>query len=456
MILPTLLAALAAVPSTVSVPGFGEVPVDSPTGAPRTFVILLTGKSDAAGAAALGRSLAEDGALTLRVDVDAHLGRAKGRRCLYLAGDLESLAQAAQKVLGLPEYLRPVLVGHGLGASAAWASVAEAPAGTFRGAVLGGLCPERPIPSVICKGGKPVARAVAGGEVVPPGPASAPVVVVGGAQDADCPPAGARAFAAAVPGAVFREAPAAGARLDAGWTEALRAAAAELPPSAPMPAGSTQAFADSVRDLPLVEVPSGKPGTRMAVLLTGDGGWAGLDRGLAAALAEAGVPVVGLDSLKYFWKRRTPEETAEAIGRIVRHYRAAWGRDEVLLVGYSRGADLVSFLPPRMPEEVGAAVRLVAMLGPGTFAEFEVHAMDLLSGVHRKAALPTEEAVAALGDLPVLCIQGADESDTLCPKIAGRPNVRRWVLPGGHHFDRDYGKLAHLVLDAAGPSSAAK
>jgi type IV secretory pathway VirJ component len=235
--------------------------------------------------------------------------------------------------------------------------------------------------------------------------------------------------------------------------DAIRAATAPFAAPAPSPA-LTPPGAEALGDLPLVEVPTGKPGTRLAVLLTGDGGWAGLDQGLAAALAEAGVPVVALDSLKYFWKRRTPEETAQAVGRIIRHYRVAWARDEVLLVGYSRGADLVPFLPPRMPAAERAAVRLVALFGPGEFAEFEVHAVDLFSALHRKDALPIAEAVAALGERPVLCVQGADESGSLCPHLAGQPSVRRSVLPGGHHFDGDYGKLARLVLDAAGPVPA--
>jgi type IV secretory pathway VirJ component len=48
------------------------------------------------------------------------------------------------------------------------------------------------------------------------------------------------------------------------------------------------------------------------VLLTGDGGWAGLDQELAERLAARGVPVVGFNSLKYFRTERTPEEAATA------------------------------------------------------------------------------------------------------------------------------------------------
>ncbi len=223
---------------------------------------------------------------------------------------------------------------------------------------------------------------------------------------------------------------------------ALALAAAVAAVAAPAP--------PDVKDLPLHEVPATAPGRRLAVLLTGDGGWVSMDRTLAATMAEGGVSVVALDSLKYFWKRRTPDETARDVARIIAHYRAAWDRPEVLLVGYSRGAEIVPFLPPRMPPEEREAIRLVALLGAETYADFEVHVVDLFASFRRTSARSTEVAVRALGAMPVLCVQGSDEKDTVCPRIAGLPNVRRVVLPGGHHFDRDYPKLARLVLDAAG------
>jgi type IV secretory pathway VirJ component len=80
-----------------------------------------------------------------------------------------------------------------------------------------------------------------------------------------------------------------------------------------------------------------------------------------------------------------------------------------------------------------------------------VHAIDIFTSKKRGAALSTARAVEAIGEVPVLCVQGADEHDSLCPEVAGRPRVRREVLTGGHHFDGDYGRLAGLILDAAGP-----
>ena len=44
----------------------------------------------------------------------------------------------------------------------------------------------------------------------------------------------------------------------------------------------------------------------LAILLTGDGGWADFDKSLAAGLSAHGVPVVGWSSLGYYWTPRSP------------------------------------------------------------------------------------------------------------------------------------------------------
>src|SRR2546430_15762054 len=66
---------------------------------------------------------------------------------------------------------------------------------------------------------------------------------------------------------------------------------------------------------PVIEMRASGVSREFALLLTGDGGWAGLDQELAARLAGNGVPTVGLNSLKYFWSARTPERTAEDAAR---------------------------------------------------------------------------------------------------------------------------------------------
>ena len=42
-------------------------------------------------------------------------------------------------------------------------------------------------------------------------------------------------------------------------------------------------------------------------------------------------------------------------------------------------------------------------------------------------------------------LYGKDESDSLCPQVQ-RGKIKAQALPGGHHFDGAYDKLAQLIL----------
>jgi type IV secretory pathway VirJ component len=47
-----------------------------------------------------------------------------------------------------------------------------------------------------------------------------------------------------------------------------------------------------------------------------------------------------------------------------------------------------------------------------------------------------------------MCIYGKEEKDTNCPGLDPK-QVQLVKLPGGHHFDGDYAKLARIILEGA-------
>ncbi|NOK20885.1 virulence factor family protein [Corallococcus carmarthensis] len=452
---------------------FGHVTVVTPPGAPTTVVLLLAeGPADQGRASELSLALASHGALVLAVDAKAYLrALEKGTRCAYPAGDLEVLSQGYQQHAMLPEYLHPVLVGEGTGAAVAYAALAQAPPGTFRGAVSVDFTPELATTAAFCPGAGLVRSRVAPGARERLAPARAltePWVLLVADHDADHPVKAAHDFTRTlktsrvlrVPGPGLARMPVSawqGPLLAAHEAAGVPLAAEHLPPvstSAPPPdAGGEGLTGDaSVNGLPLVEVPatSDTQGDTLALFVTGDGGWASLDQSVSESLAEQGIPVVGFNSLRYFWKRRTPEETSADVARALRHFLARWGKQRVVLVGYSRGADVVPAIAARLPEELRARVRLVALFAPGKEAEFEVHVTDLFGGKGRptNAVLPD---VRALNGTPVLCLYGDQElSDSLCPTLAGVPGTHALLLKGGHHFDGDYEAVARLLLRELG------
>src|SRR5260370_40129821 len=93
---------------------------------------------------------------------------------------------------------------------------------------------------------------------------------------------------------------------------------------------------------PIIELPATAGASdRFAVMLTGDGGWRRVDERVASVLRAQGIPVVGLDVPAYFGTRRTSEESACALEQIVRTYQQRWPNQKVILLGSSRGADVL-------------------------------------------------------------------------------------------------------------------
>ena len=201
-------------------------------------------------------------------------------------------------------------------------------------------------------------------------------------------------------------------------------------------------------DLGLVELPVAQASSApMVVFMSGDGGWAALDKGLGAELQRHGMPVVGWSSLSYYWKKKTPDQATADLVRILTEYQSRWGRQRWLLVGFSFGAEIVPFVINRLPPAYRNSLVGAVMLSPSTASDFAIHVSDMV--VHDKAgSYPTLPEVKAIKSLPLLCVQGADDDSPvkLCPHLQ-QPNVTTVTLPGSHHFDDDYGVLYRSIAD---------
>lgn len=204
-----------------------------------------------------------------------------------------------------------------------------------------------------------------------------------------------------------------------------------------------------VTGLPLVEVPVAAPGDTLAVIITGDGGWADIDRNLAAGLTRKGIPVVGWDSLHYLWTARKPEEVGADLERVLKHYLNARQRRRVILVGYSPGAEILPIMATRLAPDLKERIDLVAILAPGPTAHLEFHVGDWV-GIGGTGGIALKTEIEHLGATPVLSIYGSDETgDSLCPLLHGE-KLQVVGLPGGHHFGGDYAALLRHILQAAG------
>ena len=332
--------------------------------------------------------------------------------------------------------------------------LAQAPPETFRGAISLGFCPDVSLQTPLCKGRGLVSRPKAKGtgrDLDPFETMGVPWTVLHGDIDQVCAPAVAAGFVARVGSGRLVALPKVGhgfsvtSRWEPQYVEEYHRIATPPKPAPPTPsAGVAPGATDDLSGLGLVEVPpTGAARDLMAVVLTGDGGWAEIDKRVSARLAADGIPAVGWSSLKYYWSPKTPEAASHDLARILEHYGRAWGKRRVLLVGYSFGADVLPFLVSRLPPQLRSRVALVGLLGLSEQASFEFHVAGWLgveTGHH--ATVPE---VARLAATPVLCLRGEDEADSACRLLHGAA-VRTVTLPGGHHFGGDYERIAEALL----------
>ena len=209
------------------------------------------------------------------------------------------------------------------------------------------------------------------------------------------------------------------------------------------------ARAEPPGDLPLVELPAEGPGDLLAIVWSGDGGWADLDKVIGESLARKGVAVVGVDTLKYFWEAKSPDRVAADVAAMIRHYGDQWQRRKVVLVGYSFGADVLPFAYNRLPEAEKARVVQLSLLALSTFADFEFHLVGWVSDERHADSLDTAPELARLGGVRLQCFYGTEEAGTTgCLQPEVRPD-QRIAIEGGHHFDGDYEALARRILAGA-------
>jgi len=398
-------------------------------GAPHTAVVFLF--SDMSGWSAANdratRTLAARGAVVVGVDLHAYLGglAASDDGCHYLLSEIEELSKQVQRSYGFEGYASPILIGLGAGGTLAYAALAQSPAATVAGAIsihpTAALATKVPL----CPGARATAARGGGYRYAAHRP------LPGWWQLVDAPN-GPLAAVATATGATVIDRPA-GSDVAA---DILDAAAAVIAP---------QTAAGRTPQLPLVELPTTPRKQIMAVIYSGDGGWRDLDKQVAEVLVTEGVPVVGVDCLRYFWKRREPDEIARDLSDILRTYRERWQTSRVVLVGYSFGADILPFAFNRLRTEEQARVAQISLLGPSTTASFQFTVTDWLGVSSNADDVPALPELHRIDHHILQCVYGDEEEDSACPALTA-DGVETLKTKGGHHFDGDYRRLAALIL----------
>lgn len=434
---------------------FGTVTIYRESPNPSHVVLFVSGDGGwNLGVIDMAKALSSLDALVAGIDITHYYRElsASSDKCSYSAADFESLSQFIQKKYAFPSYVPPVLVGYSSGATLVYATLVQSPPNTFQGAVSLGFCPDLPLTKPLCKGSglewKPGPKGKGYG-FLPSKNLSAPWIAFQGTVDQVCDTSMVEEYVKEVMNGEIVLLPKVGHgfSVQKNWMPQFRKTFADL---VKRKRPDQTASADELQDLPLIEVPSKKTESdTLAVIVSGDGGWAGIDREIGNTLAENRISVVGLNSLQYFWKRRSPEDAAHDLERILKHYLKAWDKKRAILIGYSIGADVLPFMINGLSQETANKVNLAVLIGPGHEAAFEFHISYWLGGSPPdKSIYPILPEVQKINDLKVLCLYGDSEKDSLCRDL-NMDQFKVIPLKGGHHFGGDYMDIAEIILKEA-------
>lgn len=178
--------------------------------------------------------------------------------------------------------------------------------------------------------------------------------------------------------------------------------------------------------------------------LSGDGGENTFSKSFVQQLNNNGYSTVLFNSLKYFWSKKTPEQTAADVEKVLQHFKVQWKTQKVIIIGYSFGADIAPFVLTRFSKEDYLSVKNIVLMSPSKTTDFEVH-VNQLFGKGKNAGISVEAEINKLAPKPLLIIAGEDESEKINTAALKVP-YKLVQLKGGHRYDSNTPEVAATII----------
>lgn len=407
-----------------------------PSGTLKSMVFLLSGPDgwtkkddDRVG------NLVAAGAAVVGIDYKAYIASMADDSeddCIYMISDIESLSQQVQRRAGNADYHAPLLAGEGPGGALVLAMIAQSPPATIDEAIAVDPTAEIPLTKQLCTPAtkQPTPNGYIYGLTDDLLPASVTVIETPNA------PADGKANVAAI---VAAHPDVKVTNGDNGNGNLLVATIKDQ-----IAAGDV-----STNDLglPLTELATKPTMDTMAVFYSGDGGWRDIDSEIGGYFQAHGIPTVGLDALRYFWSKKDQATTAKDLARIIEAYRKKWKVKNVLLVGYSFGADVLPSAYDLLPAADKAAIKQMTLLALTKSVDYEISVSGWFGAEGKYQGGTTLDAVAKIDPRLVQCVYGTGDGDAVCSQLKAK-GIDVVELPGDHHFNDDYDKVSEVILDA--------
>lgn len=176
--------------------------------------------------------------------------------------------------------------------------------------------------------------------------------------------------------------------------------------------------------------------------ISGDGGFNKFSTSFMEALNKQGYAVIGLNAKEYFWNKKTPQEAANAIEAAINESNRQWKKKNIVLIGYSFGADVAPFMLTHFSTAFAGKVNHLILLSPSPKTDFEIHILQMF-GWGKDSGESVSGEINKIS-APVIIITGDDETDFPFNQLTIK-NKQVIKMPGGHHYDGDVNALCNKI-----------
>ena len=169
----------------------------------------------------------------------------------------------------------------------------------------------------------------------------------------------------------------------------------------------------------------------LVVFFTGDAGRSSFDKELTDSLCANNLPLMCINSYKYFRKRKTPQQTLDSILPYIDLNLKQYNCQKFILAGYSFGSEVVPFLYNLMSNEWKNKVELIVLLSPSDNSDFKIHFLDQVGLTFRHWPYDVLSEIMKIDDKKIIVFWGEDEKKFTKEQFT-KHNISVHHLTGGH------------------------
>ncbi|HEV8504877.1 MAG TPA: AcvB/VirJ family lysyl-phosphatidylglycerol hydrolase [Chitinophagaceae bacterium] len=195
--------------------------------------------------------------------------------------------------------------------------------------------------------------------------------------------------------------------------------------------------------LPLSLYASNDTSKPLIFYISGDGGFNKFSTSFMQSLNKEGYAVIGLNAKDFFWNKKKPQEAATAIEDAINGSNKEWKKRNIVLIGYSFGADVSPFMLTHFSMALSNKVNHLVLLSPSSKTDFEIHVLQMFGwGKDEGESVPAEVNKISK---PVTIIVGDDENEFPFDQLTIK-NKQVIKMRGGHHYDGDVDALCKQIV----------